>query len=727
MKKIILSAAFAMAIVVAFAQSKTIDLNDIWGTYAFYPKGASGFDFMKDGKQFLKNDVNRSVGSSLNSYNLATGEKTGTLLTANDIKGEWSSYELNGDETQILYSQDEEPLYRHSSKANFFIYKIKDKTVKSVSGGGKQRLATFNPQGDKVAFIRDNNLYIKDLTTNAETAVTTDGKANSIINGAADWVYEEEFSMDRAFYWSPDGKYIGYLRFDETKVREVTLTLYNQQLYPEYTSFKYPKAGEANSIVSCAIYNVAQGTTVAVTLPPYSTDCYLPKIQWSPTYQLCLMRMNRHQSELTAYLVSPTDGSASLLFEEKNKYYVDIAPGVSVSDNLKFLKDGKHFLWLSEQDGYNHIYLYDTKGKATQLTKGKWDVSNVYGVDEKRGVVYYQAAEIAPNQRQVYSIGLDGKNKKTLLAAEGWNDAEFSSTFDYLVGKHSTANMPADIAVYDATGKKLREIETNEKLRTKMKEYDLAKVEFFTFKTSENIELSAWMMKPTNFDATKKYPVLMHVYGGPNNQQVTDNWNAFDYWWYQMLAQQGYIIVTVDGRGTGAKGEEFKKCTYKQLGKLETIDQIEGAKWLGKQPYVDAARIGIWGWSFGGYMSLLCILKGNDVFKTAIAVAPVTNWKWYDNIYTERFMQTPEENPKGYEENSPINFAEQLKGNLLLMHGDADDNVHYQNSAEMAAALINANKQYDTYVYPNKNHSIAGGVTRLHLYTKMTNFLKAKL
>ncbi|MEY4928221.1 MAG: hypothetical protein RI894_2659, partial [Bacteroidota bacterium] len=663
----------------------------------------------------------------LNTYAIASGEKTATLLSSNDVKGGWADYKLSADESKILYSQDEEQLYRHSSMANFFIYDLKSKTVKALSGGGKQRLATFSPTMDKIAFVRDNNLFYKDLAADNEVQLTTDGKRNAIINGAADWVYEEEFSMDRAFYWSPDGKTIAFLRFDESEVKEFTLTEYNGGLYPEWSKFKYPKAGERNAIVTAAMIEVSTKKITPIELPDTKGDYYIPKIQWTKSAaQLAVFVMNRHQNDLRVF-TSDLAGKCTPLFNEKSETYIDIAPGVDVADNMKFTEDGKTFFWLSERDGYNHLYMYDMAGKATQITKGKWGVTKVYGVDEKNGVVYYQSCEAAPEQRHIYSIGLNGKNKKQISTEKGWNDAEFSKTFDYYVLSHSTANSPKTVAVYDNKNKKLRDVQTNASLYATMKNYDLAKVEFFKFKTEEDIELCAWMMKPTDFDPKKKYPVLMHVYGGPNNQQVTDNWNPFDYWWYQMLAQQGYIVVTVDGRGTGGRGTEFKTCTYKQLGNLEVKDQIEGAKWLGKQAYVDKTRIGIWGWSFGGYMSLLCILKGNDVFKTAIAVAPVTNWKWYDSIYTERFLTTPEENKAGYEDNSPINFADRLKGNLLLIHGDADDNVHYQNSAEMANALIEANKQYDTYVYTNRDHGISGGNARLHLYTKLTNFILQKL
>ncbi|MGB1217169.1 MAG: alpha/beta fold hydrolase, partial [Saprospiraceae bacterium] len=438
--------------------------------------------------------------------------------------------------------------------------------------------------------------------------------------------------------------------------------------------------------------------------------------------QLCVFKMNRWQNELELLLADAKTGETKTLLKEKNKYYVDI------HDNLTFLENGKQFIWTSEMSGYNHVYLYGMNGKKIrQVTKGNWEVTNFYGIDEKKGKIYYQAAEDSPMERHVYSANLKGKKKKKLTPKKGTNNVQFSSTYAYFVNTHSTANSPASYSVFALGGKEVRNIVDNSRLKTSMKDYGVTPVEFFDFKTSEGVKLNGWMIKPANFDENKEYPVFMTEYGGPGSQKVVDSWDSFNYWWYQMLAQKGYIVACVDNRGTGGRGEEFKKMTYLQLGKYETIDQIEAAKWLGAKSYVDKDRIGIFGWSYGGYLSSLCILKGNDVFKSAIAVAPVTSWKWYDTVYTERYMRTLEENEVGYKENSPVYFADQLKGNYLLVHGIADDNVHFQHAAEMSAALVNANKQFDTYIYTNKNHGIYGGPTRLHLYTKMTNFLLEKL
>ncbi|MEL6942234.1 MAG: alpha/beta fold hydrolase, partial [Bacteroidota bacterium] len=555
------------------------------------------------------------------------------------------------------------------------------------------------------------------------TQITADGKYNHIINGASDWVYEEEFGLVRAFEWSPDGKKIAFLRFDESEVKEFTMQMYNDDLYPENVVFKYPKVGENNSVISAHIYNLDNGKLVKIDTGT-EADIYLPRIRWTPNGELCVFRMNRHQNELELLMADINSGATKLLYKEKEEQYV----AQSVLDDINFLSDGKYFVMTSERDGWNHVYLHDMKtGKQLkQVTQGEWDVTSFYGVDEERSIAYYQAAKESATRKHVYAVNWKGEETK-LSQAEGTNSANFSNTFDYYVLNHSTANTPPTYAIYDHKGKKVRELADNQRVAELQQEYGTTPVEFMEITTSEDVKLNAWMIKPADFKENRQYPVFMFLYGGPGSQQVTDSWKGQNYWWFQMLAQQGFIVACVDNRGTGARGEAFKKVTYQQLGHYETIDQIEAAKYLGNLPYTDKNRIGIFGWSYGGYMSSLCLLKGNDVFKAAIAVAPVTSWKWYDTIYTERFMRTLKENPDGYKENSPVYFANQLKGNYLLMHGIGDDNVHFQHAVEMSNALIRANKQFDTYAYPNRNHGIYGDNARIHLYTKMTNFLIEKL
>ncbi|MFN7118932.1 MAG: S9 family peptidase [Saprospiraceae bacterium] len=724
MKKIALFIGSLVFLITSGLAQKNITLEDVWSKGTFSGKAAPGFNFMKDGRHYTLQEENK-----IQQYDLTTGKLVQTILdaatlaNADGFAGKMQDYAFSADEQQVLIMSDLEPLYRHSYKGNYFIYNRQAKTLKPLFEQGKISLAFFNPQGTKVAFVFENNLYIKDLASEKITQVTNDGALNKIINGGMDWVYEEEFALTQGYHWSPDGQRLAFYRFDESAVKEFTMTMYYNALYPEYQTFKYPKVGEKNSIVTIHIYDVNAGKTVQAQTGS-ETDIYIPRIRWMTNEQLCVFRMNRHQNQLELLQTDVNTGATKVIFNEKNKYYIEEA----TLDDVTFLAEGKSFLFTSERDGWRHLYLAAVDGgKTQQLTKGAWEVSNVYGVDEKNKMVYYQAAEKSPLERQVFALTLDGKVKRALANDKGWNNATFSSTFDYYVLNHSTMNTPATYAVYDRNGKEIRVIENNKALATRMTEYKLSPAEFFKFKTSENVELNGWMIKPSDFNANRKYPVLMFVYGGPGSQQVVDRFSGGNFWWYQMLAQQGFVVACVDNRGTGGRGEEFKKVTYLQLGKYETIDQIEAAKYLGNQPFVDKNNIGIFGWSYGGYMSSLCILKGSDVFKAAIAVAPVTNWKWYDSIYTERYMQTESENPTGYRDNSPVNFADRLKGNYLLVHGMGDDNVHFQHTAEMANALIKANKQFDTYFYPNRNHGISGGTTRLHLYTKMTNFLQEHL
>jgi len=705
----------------AIAQPK-ITVQDIWRDYKFIAQSVPGFNFQNDGVHYTRQEGNKVV-----QYDLTTGEQSAVLFDAENVPessgfaGRMASYEFSADESKLIISSEVEPIYRHSSRAKFFVVDLKTKVATAIHDGRKVRYATLNPNNDKVAFVYKNNLYYTDLMTNETVQITQDGQYNSIINGATDWVYEEEFAIWKGFDWSPDGAKIAFYRFDESAVKEFTMTNYRDGLYPEYVTFKYPKVGEQNAKVQVFIYDLKKGKQKEVDLGN-AADIYVPRIKWANEKSLIVFKMNRHQNDLQLLLANAKNGKTELLLKETNPYYIDI------HDNLTFLEDGKSFVWTSEKDGYNHIYLYNMKGEEkAQLTKGNWEVTNFYGVDEANDRVFYQAAKRDAMQREIYSVNLKGKKDKAIIEFPGTNSVQFSSTFDYFVNTHSTINSPASYIVYDRKAKAVRTVVENSALASIKEEVGATNAEFFDFKTKDNVTLNGYMIKPPNFDSRKQYPVFMYLYGGPGSQSVTDSWKGQNYWWFQMLAQKGYVVACVDNRGTGGRGQEFKKMTYKELGKFETIDQIEAAKYLAKLPYTDANRVGIFGWSYGGYMSSLCLLKGNDTFKAAIAVAPVTNWKWYDSIYTERYMQTERENPSGYKDNSPVYFTDRLKGNYLLVHGMGDDNVHFQHTAEMANALIMNNKQFDTYFYPNKNHGIYGGPTREHLYVKMTNFLDEKL
>lgn len=701
-----------------------ITLQEIWGG-AFRTQGMDEFQSMKNTNQYTVLNYNRSTNTaSVDLYDYATLNKVSTLLESKsfpELSDGIDSYIFSPDEKKMLVATGSEQIFRHSFTATYFIYDIAAKTLTRLSANKVQEPA-FSSDGSKVSFAFQNNLYIYDLASKQTTQITTDGKKNAVINGITDWVYEEEFAFVKAYDWNAGGDKIAYIRFDESQVPEFSMDMYAGGLYPSQYVFKYPKAGEKNAIVSLHIYDVKGKTSREIKLGNYN-DFYIPRIKWTNEANvLSVQVMNRHQNNLDLIFVDAANGTPKIVLNEKDKAYID------VTDNLTFLKDNS-FIWTSEKDGFNHIYHYSKVGKLlNQITKGQWEVTSYYGFDPKTGNIFYQSTENGSINRDVYKISLNGKGKTRLSPMEGTNDAKFSPNYEYYVNFHSSASEPQSFRLYTSKDAKLvKEILNNNAIKAKLEKYDLPKKEFMVLTTEKGHQLNAWMIKPKNFDPNKKYPVFMYQYSGPGSQQVNNDWNASDDYWFMMLAQQGYIVACVDGRGTGFKGAAFKKVTYKELGKYEVEDQIDAAKVIGKYSYVDPSRIGIFGWSYGGFMSSNCILKGNDVFKMAIAVAPVTSWRYYDSIYTERFMQTPQENPTGYDENSPINHVSKLKGSYLLIHGSGDDNVHVQNSMLMIDALVKANKQFDWAIYPDKNHGIYGGATRLQLYTKMTNFIKEKL
>lgn len=727
MNKLLISSLWIFFIVTSIHTSSTaqtpITLEDIYVNGTFQTKPVSGFRFMKDGRHYT-----RIEGNAIVVFDVETGQKTDTLLEGSTIKGaagfsgQISRYSFSGDEAYILLEEETESIYRHSTKAKVYIYNRKKATLESLFDKGLISNTLFSPDASKAAFIYENNIYVRDFIKGKTSQVTKDGKKNHIINGMCDWVYEEEFSFTRAFEWSPDGNHLAFIRFDETKVPEFIMPMYEDESHPRYERFKYPKVGDTNASVSLKIYNCKKAITVDAKLGELA-DMYLPRLKWTHNNkQVAVIKLNRLQNHLHLLLVDADKGTSSVLMEEKNKYYIEM------HDNLDFLDDGQHFIWTSEKNGFNSIYVYNMQGQEVrQLTQNGYDVLSVYGLDKTRNVVYFKAAIDSPMDRQVYKVALEGGAAASITPSQGDNNTTFSPTFDYYTWNFNTINSPPVTALYKNGGKQLRVLQDNEALRTKMKKYQLSEVSFFKFNTSENVTLNAWKIMPAKFDVTKKYPVLIYQYSGPGSQEVTDGWMGSYYWWFQMLAQKGYMVVCVDPRGTGARGEEFRKMTYRELGKYETIDMIESAKYLASLPYIDGSRIGIFGWSYGGYESCLAILKGNDVFKTAVAVAPVTNWKWYDSVYTERYMGTLKDNEAGYRNNSPVYFADQLKGSLLIAHGTADDNVHFQNSAEMFKALIKANKQFDSVVYTNRNHGIYGDNATIHLFTKITDFIMTKL
>lgn len=691
------------------AQKKQIILEDIYKSGTFRGEFVPGFSELSLDSLINPGDVKNNEGNQLNT----------------------TDYELSADKKRIIFFNDRESIYRHSSKANTYIYDVGTKKTITLNKG-KIMHATFSPDGTKVAFVHDNNLYLYEVNSNTTRAITTDGKWNHIINGNCDWVYEEEFSFTKAFEWSAGGKYIAYYRFDESKVKEYNMIIYNDTHNEEYR-YKYPKVGEENSKVEIHIYDVNTGKDVRAEYE--QGDIYIPRIKWTQNdNDLVVYWMNRHQNHLKLLLTDAKTGTSKLLYEESNKYYIDI------HDDWWFLRDKKHFIFASEMSGYNHLYLYSQDGKTKiRITSNNYDIANVNSVDEKNKLVYYTLAYPTPMDRNLFVSDFSGKKTKQLTQGNGWHRVVFNDNFTRFYDYYSDINTPQVVMLYDIKMDKKKELTTslvktineNKELKEKMSEYDIAKVEFIRVPNTKGDTLNGWMLKPPHFDpgnGNKKYPLLFCNYGGPGSQQVANRFGAVNFW-HQMMAQRGYILVSVDNTGTGFRGEEFKKKTYLQLGKLEIEDQIDAAKYLGNLPYIDKTNIGHWGWSYGGFMSTLAITKGADVFTAAVAVAPVTSWRYYDNIYTERYMRTPQENAKGYDENAPINFVNKIKGKYLLIHGTADDNVHFQNSVQLVTALVKNNIDFESVYYPNKNHGISGGEdnTTFHLWTKMTKWIQNNL
>jgi len=730
---------FALFIVVCFGSaafsqvdSQKITMEDLIVDGTFSQKSVQGLRSMNDGIHYTALE---EEGTKIVKYSYATGKVVDTLLNLSALKeAEIKSvkeYEFSSDESRILLMTNPEKIYRRSFTADYFVFSFKNKELVPLSKNGKQRLATFSPNGNRIAFARNNNLFIHNVLFGSEIRITKDGEWNKIQNGTPDWVYEEEFEFNRAFAWSPDGNFLAYIKFNESEVKMFNMTKFeglNPQvkenaLYPENYTYKYPKAGEKNSSVEVFVYNVEDRITKRMDVGE-EKDQYIPRIKWTQDPKmLSIYRLNRLQNKLELLLANARTGSSNVMYKQENTYYVEEGN----FDYLTYLKDGKRFIYLDEKDGFNHLYLYDmATGKSVQqITNGDWDVTDFLGFDEEKQVCYYQSAEVSPMDRNVYSVKLNGTAKKLLTPEKGTNRTVFSKGFKYYINYFSSVTQPNTVSLFSSKGKAIRVLEDNKELVEKLKQYQYLPKEFTMVPAADEMTmLNAWIIKPFNFDPSQKYPVVMTQYSGPNSQSVNNSW-SFD--WYQYLAQEGYIVVCVDPRGTGARGQMFRKCTYMQLGRLESDDQVAAARYLAKENFIDENRIAIWGWSYGGFMSTLCLEKGNDVFAAAIAVAPVTNWRYYDSVYTERFMRTPQENEKGYDDNSPINHVDKLKGSLLLCHGTADDNVHIQNTYELTERLVQADKQFEMQVYTNRNHSIYGGKTRLHLYKRFNKFLKDNL
>ena len=696
--------------------SKRVDLKEITDGQFRQVTNIGEMRSMPDGEHYTAMNDARNM---IIKYSYRTGNPVDTLFNTEKARectfDKFDGYTISSTGHHILVWRDTEPIYRRSFKANVYDYDVRRNYVKPISDSkGKQMIPTFSPDGRMVAYVSDNNIWIRKFDYDTEVQVTKDGEMNKILNGITDWVYEEEFAVTNLMAWSPNSEQLAFVRFDESEVPEYSMQMFGEGLYPGYYNYKYPKAGEKNSKVTLHSYDVTTKDTKELKVP-VEADSYIPRIVFTNNDdQLAVMTLNRHQNVFNMYYANPKSGVFRLILRDENKAYVDS----EWLNSIHFYANS--FSYVNEQDGYAHIYLYSPTGvMQRQVTKGNWDVTAFLGYDEATKTVYYESAEESPIRRAIYKI--DAKGVKTKLSTqEGTNNATFSDNFAYYVNQYSNANTPVKITVNETKSNKvLRVLQDNARLVDKLAGYSYAEKEFIKVRTASDYELNAWIVKPVDFDESKKYPVLMFQYSGPNSQQVLDKY-SFD--WEQYLAANGIITVCVDGRGTGARGEAFRKCTYLRMGELESKDQVEAAQALGKLPFVDKSRMAIWGWSFGGY-NTLAMSVGNGTFKAGIAVAPPTDWKYYDSVYTERFMRTPKENFEGYAATSPIRLAKDLQGKLLLIHGTADDNVHFQQTMDYAESLVQAGKQFEMQVYKDRNHSIYGGNTRYHLYTRMSNFL----
>lgn len=726
MNKLLLCIVGAFILSQSVLQAKTAGLKEIIGGN-FKAEKMETITSMNDGEYFTKKSNN---GKMILKYSYRSGKVTDTLFNVATAKEcpfkTFDGYTLSEDEKIIMLYSDREPVYRRSFKANYYTFEIKRNLIKPLSENGKQQAAIFSPNSRYVAFVRDNNIFIKDLVYSTETAATKDGEKNKIINGIPDWVYEEEFALTNSMAWAPDNSSLAFIKYDETDVPEYSIQMFEgycpslteYELYPGEFQYKYPVAGKKNATVAVYSYSIEYRVVKKLDVP-LDADGYIPRIRFtSNPEQLAVMTLNRHQNQFKMFATNPRSGVSKLLIQEQSKYWID----TETFDMITFYPD--FFIFPSEKSGYRQLYQYSPTGTLIkQITRGNWDVTEYLGYNPQNKNFYYQSATEGPLYRAIYKT--DAKDKTVNLSEKkGTNRAQFSKTCSYFINEYSSINTPDVVTVQSEDGKTLRTVENNKSLQQTLSKIETVTKEFFTFKNSAGDELNGWMMKPLNFNPGQKYPVVMIQYSGPGSQLVTDSWS---FGWEQYLAANGYVVACVDGRGTGCRDVQFEKCIYQKMGVFEAQDQIETARYLGALDFVDKQNIAIWGWSFGGYNTLMSMTLGNGIFKAGIAIAPVTDWKYYDSIYTERYMRTPKENFEGYEQTSPLRMANKLSGRLLIISGTADDNVHFLNTVQYCSALIQANKQYDMRIYPNCDHSITGCNTRLHLYTGLVDFLQQNL
>lgn len=735
MKKTSFIVLMLMAVLTIQAQTNALTLQEVVGG-AFRAENIQGFiPIPGDGEHYTQMNAE---GTQIIKYSFKTGKQVEVLFDAATAREcpfkNFDSYTFSPDGMKLLIATETTPIYRHSYTAVHYLYSLRrnvegkiNNVVERLSEGGPQQAPVFSPDGNLVAFVRDNNIFlIKTHFGNSESQVTEDGKFNQVLNGIPDWVYEEEFAFNSAIEFSADSKMLAFIRWDESEVPSYSFPLYagerprltEFEKYPGAYTYKYPKTGEVNSKVSVHTFDIQTRVTRQMDVP-LDKDGYIPRIRFTKDPEkLAIMTLNRHQNRFDLYFCNPRSKVCKLVLRDETDTYIK----ERIFDEIHFYD--QNFSFVSEKSGFNHLYWYNMNGTLVkQITSGNYELKEFLGYDEADGSFYYSSNEESPLQQAIYKV--DRKGKKTKLSANvGTNSAQFSSNMKYYLNRFSNTTTPTVVTLNDNSGKVLTTLIDNAALKEKLSTRQLPQTEFFSFTTERGTELNGWMMKPTDFQASKKYPVLMYQYSGPGSQEVLDHYSVS---WETYMASQGFIVVCVDGRGTGGRGAEFEKCTYLNLGVKEAEDQVSAAKYVSELPYVDKNRIGIWGWSFGGYMTLMAMSEGTPIFKAGVAVAAVTDWNYYDTIYGERFMRTPQENHDGYQASSAFTRADKLHGKLLLVHGMADDNVHYQNCAEYAEHLVQLGKQFDMQIYTNRNHSIFGGYTRMHLYTKLTNFFKENL
>lgn len=703
---------------------KQITLEDIYKNRTFTQERLGSLNWMNNGQFYTALEDNQVV-----RYDVTTGDIDSVIVDGKILNIEIDEYEFSNDEKKILLLTDRESIYRRSFTAEYYVYTFEGEEFKKLSDKGRQSYATFSPDNSMVAFVRENDLFYVKLVNMSEYAITDDGEFGKIINGGADWVYEEELRLTKAFNWSPDGKRIAFYRFDESEVREYNLQYWDEgALYPRDYRYKYPKAGEKNAVVSIHIHRLDNNQTTKVDLGK-DTDFYVPRILWTKNPNtLSVLKLNRLQNRLDILHADANSGRTTMIFSDKSRKYIDI----NYTSDLIYLNNKTQFLFSSERSGYNHYYLHKIDGQVIgQATAGNWSVEKFVGLDQskKTPMLYYVSTEESSMERHFYKVYVNGKGKVKLSTQAGMNAVDMSKDFKYYISTVHSAESPQQITlVSNKSNKPVKVIKDNAALKQTTEEYGISPKQFFQIEGHDKRLLNAYMIQPSGLDSAGQYPVLIFQYSGPGSQNVRNSWAGSNFYWHQMLSQKGYIVVVVDTRGTGGRGEEFKKMTYKQLGKLESEDLAASARYLGAIDFIDQNRIGLWGWSYGGYMSSLTLMKYPGLFKAGIAVAPVTTWRYYDTIYTERYLQRPQDNPDGYDANSPNTHAPKLRDKFLLIHGTGDDNVHFQNSVALQNELIKNGRQFESFYYPDKAHGIRKGeATRLHLYNLMTNFILSNL